>query len=113
MRSIRSTKARPAIRRGEIGQLLAARLNVSRRFADEIVPAFFDLLAEQLEQGTPIDVRAFGRFEVQTWSARLSHLLGGGSHRLPERKYVRFTCSDPLKARVRAGGRSRLRKAGM
>lgn len=98
-----SPRPRPCVRRGEIVRALAARLKTSERFADELVGSLFDLLAELLENGTAIDVRGFGRFDVKVWRARRNPLLGGGSKLLPERGYVRFRTAGVLKARVRKG----------
>jgi len=90
------------MRRSELSRALAARLNISRRFADQAVGELFELLADELAAGASIDIRGFGRFDVRTWPARVNPVLGGGRKLLPERKYVKFKMADALKTRVRA-----------
>jgi len=95
---------RARLRRGDIARTLAVRLSVSVRFADRITRELFGVLADELSAGRDVDIRGFGRFEVRTWPARDNHLLGGGTKRLPERRYVKFRTGETLKRRVRCNG---------
>lgn len=94
-------RLRPRARRAEISRALAARLNVSELFARQALGAAIEAIIGALAAGRDVDLRGLGRFEIRTWAARTIPTLGGGSKRLPERKFVRFRASAALQRRVR------------
>lgn len=69
-----------------------ARSQLSCHILDTILRACFAVIVKTLEQGEPVSIPEFGRFEVTTASARMvvSNLEGNTCYQVPERKRVRF-----------------------
>jgi len=89
------------VRHSEISRAVAIRVKTSGRFAGQVLDAAVEVICEALERGERVELRRLGRFEVGLWKARTNHVLGGGTKRLPARRFVKFRMSQKLKRRVR------------
>ncbi len=68
------------------------RNRLSYHILDMILRACFTVIARTLEQGEPVYIPEFGRFEITTARSRMviSNLEGKTRYEVPERKRVRF-----------------------
>ncbi|MBN1311941.1 MAG: HU family DNA-binding protein, partial [Anaerolineae bacterium] len=71
------------------------RKRLSYRIVDTILRACFAVIARTLEQGEPVYIPEFGRFEMTTARSRMvvSNLEGEARYEVPERRRVRFVPS--------------------
>ncbi len=71
------------------------RNRLSYHILDTILRACFAVIARTLEQGEPVYIPEFGRFEMTTANSRtvVSNLEGKTRYQVPERKHVRFVPS--------------------
>ncbi len=62
------------------------------RILDTVLRACFAVIARTLEQGEPVYIPEFGRFEMTTASSRtvVSNLEGKTRYQVPERRRIRF-----------------------
>lgn len=74
-----------------------------RQMVRASVVAAFDVISDTLEQGEPVTILNFGRFDVQLHRARMGNTIQDGVAvpvEIPERRVVRFRPSQRLKERM-------------
>ncbi len=91
--------------KSDLIEKVAAQLNLPKGKAELIINCIFDSMEESLKQGTRIEIRGFGSFEIRRYKAyegrnpRTGDPVGVNPKRLPF-----FKVGKELKERVNAGG---------
>ena len=70
---------------------------MSKKRADALVTAIFDIIAKALEKGEDVKISRFGRFLVKfKWARKGRNPKTGESIILKSRRVVRFRCSPKI-----------------
>ncbi|RJQ55865.1 MAG: integration host factor subunit alpha [Desulfobacteraceae bacterium] len=76
----------------------------SKKQSIDIVETLLEIIKGTLESGEDVLLSGFGKFHVRSKRARKGRNPGTGDDLiLPERRVVRFRCSDRLKDRINGG----------
>ncbi len=59
----------PAVTKSELIDAIAARGELTKARAEEVVNSLFDAMSEALQQGKGIELRGFGSFSVRAYQA--------------------------------------------
>ena len=95
--------ASPALTKAQLIELLQQEVVLNKREAQEIVDAFFGLIAEQLIAGQEVKLLGFGNFQVRSKSPRPGRNPRTGTPApIRARRVVTFHASDKLKEQVQA-----------
>lgn len=86
---------------------IAARFDISQRFAGEIVQAVFDDLTAGLVEDARVELRRFGSFTVKHQKARMITLPSGQKIKRPAQRTVTFTPSPHIKKQLNPPTRRR------
>ena len=92
-----------ALTKAEIAAQLFEEIGLNRREAKEIVELFFEEIKDSLEQGIPVKIFGFGKFELRDKASRPGRNPKTGEEiPVTARRVVTFRCGQKLKARVEA-----------
>ena len=77
---------------------------MSKKRADALVTAIFDIIAKALEKGEDVKISRFGRFLVKfKWARKGRNPKTGESIILKSRRVVRFRCSPKMRQKINGG----------
>jgi nucleoid DNA-binding protein len=90
------------IKKGQLGQMLAERMGVTKKQGVEWVDAFVDVVTKTLQKGGKVNITGFGIFKVSDRKARegINPRTGEKIH-IPASKKPRFTPGKLLKEAVK------------
>lgn len=79
-----------------------AESGITQKRAREVIESLLEVIKERLEEGEPIRIMNFGRFEVRDRTSRtMTNPNTGEEHHIPARKIIHFTPSERFKQRFR------------
>ena len=91
------------MRKAEIVQRIAQELACTTARAEAAVAAILSTIKASLQQGDPVIVRGFGRWQVRGKRARVGrNPKTGAVAAIAARRVVRFTAGQPFKQAVEA-----------
>jgi nucleoid DNA-binding protein len=89
------------VNRSELINVTSQRADQDSKDVECIVDVFFDLCAEVLERGEPVNIRRFGKLEPRLRRAsKRPNPMTGDTMEIPERLGVAFLASDILRDRM-------------
>ena len=92
-----------ALTKAEIAECLFNEIGLNKREAKGMVELFFEEIKDSLEQGIPVKISGFGRFELRDKASRPGRNPKTGEEiPVTARRVVTFRCGQKLKARVEA-----------
>ena len=90
-----------ALTKADFAERLLNELGIGRRKAKEIVELFFEEIKGSLEQGKPVKISGFGKFELRDKTSRPGRNPKTGEEiPITARRVVTFRAGQKLKARV-------------
>lgn len=97
-----TSPGRPPLTRQEIIDRLRHRLGLSGREAGQLLDAFLETLAEQLEDNGTVTLSGLGRFETRLTPARMGrNPATGRAAAIPSRRRAVFTLSRTLRTMLK------------
>ena len=79
----------------------AERSGITKKDAEQVLSAAFDLIAAQLQKGEKVQISGFGTFEVKDREARVGrNPHTGESVQIPASKVPAFKASKTLKDKI-------------
>ena len=92
-----------ALTKAEFAECLFDQIGLNKREAKDMVELFFEEIKDSLEQGIPVKISGFGRFELRDKAIRPGRNPKTGEEiPVTARRVVTFRCGQKLKARVEA-----------
>lgn len=90
------------VKKAQLAQLLAERMNVSKKQGMEWLEAFTDEITKTLKKGDKVNITGFGIFKVSDRKARegINPKTGEKIH-IPASKKPRFTAGKLLKEAIK------------
>lgn len=93
----------PALTKAQLADMLFEQIGLNKREAKDMVDAFFDLITEQLVNGTDIKISGFGNFQIRHKAPRPGRNPRTGEPvAIDARRVVTFHASPKLKEQVQA-----------
>jgi integration host factor subunit alpha len=90
-----------AVTKAQLADLLFEQLGLNKRESKDMVDAFFDLVTEQLVDGTDVKISGFGNFQIRTKAARPGrNPRTGEAIAIDARRVVTFHASHKLKQQI-------------
>jgi integration host factor subunit alpha len=90
-----------ALTKADFAERLLNELGIGRRKAKEIVELFFEEIKGSLEQGKPVKISGFGKFELRDKISRPGrNPKTGEAIPITARRVVTFRAGQKLKTRV-------------
>ena len=87
--------------RADFAESLFEELGLDRREAKSLVELFFEEIKDSLEQGKPVKISGFGKFELRDKTSRPGRNPKTGEEvPITARRVVTFRSGNKLKARV-------------
>ena len=91
-----------AITKNKFSQILAERLNISKKQGLEFLDAFVDEVTKALKHGEKVNITGFGIFKVSDRKARMGRNPATGAEiHIPASKKPRFTPGKLLKEAIK------------
>jgi len=92
-----------ALTKADFAEQLFDELGLNKREAKDMVEFFFEEIKDSLEQGKPVKISGFGKFELRDKARRPgSNPKTGEEIPITARRVVTFRSGQKLKARVKA-----------
>lgn len=90
--------------KAELAQVLAEKLNVSKREAEDMINAFVDTVTSQLQKGDEVVLTGFGAFSVKARAARTGVNPQNPTEKIqiPAVKVPKFKAGKALKDALKA-----------
>lgn len=85
--------------KAELAELLAGKLNVSKRETEEMINSLLDIVIDELKKGNEVTFTGFGAFSVKTRAARAGVNPQNPSEKIqiPAVKVPKFKAGKALK----------------
>ena len=98
--SIRSLET-PALTKAHLAELLFEQIGLNKRESKDMIDAFFDLVCDDLVDGSDVKISGFGNFQIRTKASRPGRNPRTGQAILIEaRRVVTFHASHKLKDQI-------------
>ena len=92
-----------ALTKADFAECLFEEIGLNKREAKNMVELFFEEIKNALEQGIPVKISGFGRFELRAKASRPGRNPKTGEEiPITARRVVTFRCGQKLKTRVEA-----------
>ena len=92
-----------ALTKADFAESLFEEIGLNKREAKDMVELFFEEIKNSLEQGIPVKISGFGKFELRDKASRPGRNPKNGEEiPITARRVVTFRCGQKLKARVKA-----------
>ena len=92
-----------ALTKADFSERLFDELGLNKREAKEMVELFFEEIKRSLEQGNPVKISGFGKFELRDKTSRPGRNPKTGEEiPITARRVATFRPGQKLKARVKA-----------
>ncbi len=93
--------SQPSVSKNQLAQMLADKLEISKKQAVEFLEAFADTVTKQMKQGNKVNLSGFGIWKVAHRAARMGrNPATGESIQIKASKKAKFTPSKVLKEAV-------------
>jgi integration host factor subunit alpha len=90
-----------AMTKAQLADLLFEQIVLNKRESKDMIDAFFDLVAENLVEGSDVKISGFGNFQIRTKASRPGrNPRTGESIPIEARRVVTFHASHKLKEQI-------------
>ena len=91
----------PALTKAHLAELLFDQIGLNKRESKDMIDAFFDLISDDLVDGSDVKISGFGNFQIRTKAARPGrNPRTGEAIRIQARRVVTFHASHKLKDHI-------------
>ena len=91
----------PALTKAHLAELLFDLIGLNKRESKDMIDAFFDLISDDLVDGSDVKISGFGNFQIRTKAARPGrNPRTGEAIRIQARRVVTFHASHKLKDHI-------------
>ena len=95
----------PVLTKAHLAELLFEQIGLNKRESKDMIEAFFDLISDQLVDGTDVKISGFGNFQIRTKAPRPGrNPRTGESIPIEARRVVTFHASHKLKEQIQDDG---------
>ena len=95
----------PALTKAHLAELLFDQIGLNKRESKDMIDAFFDLISDQLVEGTDVKISGFGNFQIRTKAPRPGrNPRTGQAIPIEARRVVTFHASHKLKGQIQGNG---------
>ena len=92
------TRASQTLTKADLVKAVYGKIGYSKKYTENIVDTFFDIIKESLNQGKGIKINKFGKFILKDRKAKKGrNLKTGGTVTVAPRRVVLFRSSTHLK----------------
>lgn len=91
----------PALTKAQLAELLFEQIGLNKRESKDMIDAFFDLISDDLVDGSDVKISGFGNFQIRTKASRPGrNPRTGEAIRIEARRVVTFHASHKLKDQI-------------
>ena len=91
----------PALTKAHLAELLFEQIGLNKRESKDMIDEFFDLISDDLVDGSDVKISGFGNFQIRTKAARPGRNPRTGEAILIQaRRVVTFHASHKLKDQI-------------
>ena len=91
----------PALTKAHLAELLFEQIGLNKRESKDMIEAVFDLISDQLVEGTDVKISGFGNFQIRAKAPRPGrNPRTGEAIPIEARRVVTFHASHKLKEQI-------------